>query len=219
MERECPQFALGVTAPDMEDFELSAAVLPLTSTENIVSLSARDGLPAAYEPESAGSRHLEANLTWLGENGAAVLAVFQHIEWAEQMISDFTQRSPRHRALLHSAFRHLRWRGTWTAAEPLIRAHVEELLQRVLEDKPLQPATRAEVLMGLSELSGRAVLTPEAVALFESLFSEIWPRVRACEDRIGREPWPGRTHELLHEWRQHLADPSRVLQRQGDLYD
>jgi hypothetical protein len=210
--------ALRPTTVDSPELGLSTAVTQIARAEDESSspLGRNLSLPAACRSEG----RLAPIAFALGEIGAIVEAVFRHVELAEEAIRCFIERSPaRHRDALGSAFRHLRWRGKLNVAEHLIRSHFEELLERVVEDAPLQPATRAEVLMALSDLSGHVVLTAEAFALFETLFSQISPEAPPSRNRIGREPWPGRTKELLHEMQHKLADPSRELKRQGDLYD
>lgn len=90
------------------------------------------------------------------------------------------------------------------------RAHVRELVQRALDDESLVPATKAEVMLVLSQGSLTAPLNAQHTALYEELFKDIFGHYVRPDD-VTREPYAGATAELLHTLRQKCRKEERKL--------
>ena len=138
---------------------------------------------------------------------------FHLIEIAEGTIKRFVDRYPSHASMLNRAFMALQWHLRKPVRDELYRAHVQELLQRVVEHKPLEEGTRAEALVAISDTSLRAPLVYEYAAIAEKLFLEIFgpDALGGPEQPMFHEPWPGALEELLNELRRRIRVPSRQL--------
>ena len=99
---------------------------------------------------------------------------FAQMEIAEEEIGKYQQRHPERAAAIQQTFLPLRWILNEPAPEPVFRYHVPELLQRVVDDKPLATGTRAEALMAFHVTSLKAPLTTEAMIVALDLFEQIY---------------------------------------------
>ena len=96
--------------------------------------------------------------------------------------------------------------------DELYRAYCRELLERVVDGTPLDIATKAEVLVALSTTSLRAPLIRNAMALYESLFVEIFGGLPGGEKPT--EPdWPGAEQEVFVDITRKLGR----IRRSGSL--
>lgn len=80
-------------------------------------------------------------------------SVFRDIETAENLIKKYSSKYPDHADEIDSAFLKLRRTDVLQGKDHLYKKHVEELLLRVIEGRNLAPATRAEVLGCMSEVT------------------------------------------------------------------
>lgn len=128
------------------------------------------------------------------------------MEIAEAEIASAKRQWPGKSAEIHAAFRFLQ-PFALVRCELLYRLHCREIIERVRLSQPVEPATKAEVLHALSELSLRAMPNERAVALFIALFAELVPD--KVEWPLKEEPWKGSNAELLAELRQKLARNNR----------
>lgn len=151
---------------------------------------------------------------------SAIEECFQRMEIAEEAINRFADDYPERRDEINRAFGSLCWQLPVRASDRVFRAHVEELLQRVVDRASLEEATRAEVLMLLSEGSLIAPLGPQRAALFVALFEEVWGEAPPLGGEVViNEPWKGASNELLDELRRKFRARSRRLKRKGDRCD
>jgi hypothetical protein len=137
---------------------------------------------------------------------------FGCIRVAEEEIAAAIKKHPKkHREAIDGTFKHacctemLRAKGSYT----LYRAHVRELIERMIAGVDVHPGTKAEVLAMMSGLSFIAPLTREFYAVYVRLFSGIYPQHMAAignPDWKREEPWPGRTDELIGELQRKLID-------------
>lgn len=85
----------------------------------------------------------------------------------------------------------------------LYAALARELVDRVADDKALDLATEAEVLLALSAQSLKAPLNRDGHLVMETLFARIFPgRVDAAPPP---QSYPGHLEELLREMRRRLV--------------
>lgn len=150
----------------------------------------------------------------LGEAACSAFeSEFHLIEIAEQTIKRFVNRYPSHASMLNQAFLALQWHLRKPVRDELYRAHVQELLQRVVEHKRLDEGTRAEALVAISDTSLRAPLAYQFAAVAEKLFLEIFgpDAIGGPEQPMYPEPWPEALEESLNELRRKIRVPSRQL--------
>lgn len=150
----------------------------------------------------------------LGEAACSAFeSEFHLIEIAEQTIKRFVDRYPSHASLLNRAFLALQWQLRMPVRDELYRAHAQELLQRVVDHKPLEEGTAAEALVAISDISLRIPLVSEYAALAEKLFLEIFgpDAIGGPDQPMFHEPWLGALEELLNELRRRIRVPSRQL--------
>lgn len=95
----------------------------------------------------------------------------------------------------------------WSRSAMVYRAHARELCRRARAGADLSPATDAECLLALSDMSLRCPLNSTGTALYERLFVAVTGRRVAGE--AAREPWTGACEEFLGVMRRKLRDRSR----------
>lgn len=140
----------------------------------------------------------------------AVQSALDQMAIAEEEIKHYTDRFPGNHVDIRRAFVQLRWMLKMPVPESVYRAHVQELLTRVVNDQSLMRGTRAEVLMLLSEASRMAPLRTRYVALYLKLFDKLYPQAFAGQPPFIQEPWIGSSDELLEALR-HEAKADRRL--------
>lgn len=92
--------------------------------------------------------------------------VFQHIEHAEELNAAFTRKYPEHARRFMSGFKYLGWFLEVPVADMrLYRAHVTELLQRVVDGERWMSATGAEVLTWLLKTGVETKLSDAELAV------------------------------------------------------
>lgn len=94
---------------------------------------------------------------------------------ADFEIQQAQQQHPEHAALLRRAFLACTPTGFLAYDPRVYRAHVRELLDRVIDGLDLAPGTDAEVLAVLVQASLRAPLGQQAATLYERLFARVLP--------------------------------------------
>lgn len=106
--------------------------------------------------------------------GEAITGIFRFMEIAEEEIAAAQRRWPRHADALWDSFRLLTpTKGFRHKSEHLYRQHCREILERVTEGEDTRPGTKAEVLIGLVEVSLAVPLKPEAQYLYTRLFLDL----------------------------------------------
>lgn len=119
--------------------------------------------PQAGLPGTTGTGMLEG----LGEVlDQVVPVVFQHIDHAEALSAEFTEKYPEHAQRFRQGFKYLGWSLEIPVADTrLYRVHVTELLQRVVDEESWQSATGAEVLSWLLKVGLERRLDDAEVAV------------------------------------------------------
>jgi hypothetical protein len=130
--------------------------------------------------------------------------LFDCMRVAEEEIAAAIKKDNKRRGAIDETFKHacvtqpLRLKRSLT----LYRAHVRELIARMVAGEDVRPGTKAEVLATLSEVSFAAPLPQQPYALFIRLFSEIYPQhMKAIGNPEWKkiEAWPGSTDQLLND--------------------
>ncbi|MFL6600771.1 MAG: hypothetical protein ACJ8R9_05515 [Steroidobacteraceae bacterium] len=170
---------------------------------------------AMYKNEADGARTAERlKLRPLIELvGPELLTLSRHQYRYMELALDVAERDGQDFALLKKVWPLLEWTSPVCVSDEVYRAHAREILNRVLEGKPLQPGTRAEVLAALAASAARA--TPDATAgnLLLLLFEEVWGPSFYLDHKFPPAPSWSATIEatlgklslqLLQEWRECL---------------
>lgn len=170
---------------------------------------------ASLERSSQEANHTDSLETLFEEIGAGWLlgtlqSVFDQMAIAEQEIKHFMAHFPGNHVDIQRAFVQLRWLLKVPVPEVVYRAHVRELLTRVVNDQSLMRGTKAEVLMLLSAASQVAPLGTRKIALYLKLFDELYPSAFDPQPVVIQEPWIGSSEELLEELR-HKTKTDRRL--------
>jgi hypothetical protein len=146
----------------------------------------------------------------LGPFSDAVQSAFDQMAIAEREMHTYTEQFPECGDAIDQSFVQLRWTLGTIAPEAVYTAHVRELLMRVVDGKSLQPGTKAEVLMLLSESSMVAPLGARRAALYVELFEEFYPDAFEKRPLTIHEPWAGSSSELLDELRRKAKMDRRL---------
>lgn len=153
----------------------------------------------------------------LGPIGPAIEDCFRRMSLAEAAIKRFCRRVPAHRHRLDKAFGILCWQIPVRVGDQIYIAHIEELLQRVVDRQSVSEATRAEALAFLHSASLRTPLAQQAAALYADLFQEVLHTAALFEeDKYPTEPWRGASAELLERLRRDLRVADRTFPSTGD---
>mgnify|MGYP007059383117 CR=1 FL=1 len=132
--------------------------------------------------------------------GEVISTCFSDMEIAEQEIARAQKRHPAQADLIWQSFKHLMPSELLSPkTETLYRAHCREILDRVAEGEPIQPATYAELACLFCATSLTAPLNQDGSAAYWHVFQTIFPNML---DEVGytpRESYPGRTLELIEE--------------------
>lgn len=153
----------------------------------------------------------------LGPIGPAIEDCFRRMSLAEAAIKRFCGRYPAHRPRLDKAFGILCWQIPVRVGDQIYIAHIEELLQRVVDRQSVSEATRAEALAFLHSASLRTPLAQQAAALYADLFQEVLHTAALFEeDKYPTEPWRGASAELLERLRRDLRVADRTFPSTGD---
>jgi hypothetical protein len=148
----------------------------------------------------------------IGEDLAQNLVhTLKQIELTAGMLDDAIREHPECAALLNRQFTAFQWWIPRTVSELVYRAHVRELLTRIVNGQALQPATRSEVLTLLRDLAKREGLNRQTAAVFGWLFSELTGlRYPAIVQMIEMQTDVER-NQTLAELREQLKCDSRIL--------
>lgn len=158
-----------------------------------------------------------ALLELLGPLGTTIADCFRRMSLAESAIQRFCARHPGHAKRLDGAFCILNWQLPVRVREQIYVAHLEELLQRVVDGQCVSEGTRAEALVFLNTASVRAPLRQQAAALYAELFRELLHTEALFEeDKNPTEPWRGASAELLETLRRDLRVADRIYPKTGD---
>lgn len=125
---------------------------------------------------------------------------FSDMEIAEQEIAKAQKRHPPKADVIWQSFKYLMPSELLSPkTETLYRAHCREILDRVAEGQPIQPATYAELVCLFCATSLAAPLNQDGSAAYWHVFKTIFPNALDDVEYAPRESYPGRTLELIGE--------------------
>lgn len=133
---------------------------------------------------------------------------FRSMEIAEQEINKAKGRWPRKKDALHKSFRLLMPGPLSGVREEVYRHHCQEILERVVKDEDTTLATKAEMMVAISEFTLKIPINSTMAALYERLFLEVIPRAK-LEGEPTREPYKGAAEEMLQQMRKRGRVPHR----------
>lgn len=142
-----------------------------------------------------------------GSAGVAIRGLFDRMTIAEEEIARLEREPP---GAFSTVYPTPVLRGK---RRDLYRAHVRELLERLERGAgkaKLEEATDAELLAGMYEASARAPLSSEASAVYDRLFSRIFPeKWRSLGWEATAEAWKGQVDEDIRAARRAMRVPGR----------
>ena len=152
----------------------------------------------------------------LGPVGTCLSDCFHRMTLAEDAIKRFCAKYPQHAQRLNRAFGILNWRLPDRPLDAIYVAHLDELLQRVVDGHAVSEATRAEILVFLSSASLRSPMAQQAAAAFAQLFQELLGAEAPFEnDMYAAEPWRAASAEIIADLRQRLSAEDRIYSEIG----
>jgi hypothetical protein len=144
----------------------------------------------------------------LPDQWRAVGAVFEYITQADHILRKACERWPEHAQRLNASFKLLQPPTFMRGRVPEVyKAHVAELLERVVKGQDTRPGTDAEVLCAMLDNSLVAPPTDDMARLVEVLFQRVMPG--KLEPGRVHEAWPGQHAEVLAGVRRVLAQADR----------
>lgn len=153
----------------------------------------------------------------LGPIGSVIEECFRRMSLAEAAIKRSCRRHPTQAKRINRAFGILCWQLPERVTDQIFIAHMDELLQRVVDGQSVSEATRAEALVFLNTASLRAPMAQQAAALYAQLFQELLHIDALFEEgKYPTEPWRGASAELLQKLRRDLRVADRIFPTTGD---
>lgn len=150
-------------------------------------------------------------LSMLESMGGGVLVdAFRRMDVAEEEIVAAKRRCRRKAAKLHNAFQFLCAPHLHRYSLDVYRAHVRELLGRVMRGEALEPGTDAEMLAVFSETSLKAPLESGHAHAMSVVFHRVFPEADPTKTFAGRQSWPTETEEILRDLRKKLSTARKV---------
>jgi len=132
---------------------------------------------------------------------------------AEKEIENYQLEYPRHSGELFDAFRFLMPSPLFRKiSKRVFRNHCRELLERIVLGKSTKLATKAEVLLSLSESSLDAPLRQNYAYLYYRLFKHIFGKKRTENmgiKKVGQELYKGEYKKLFKELQKKLRQDWR----------
>lgn len=135
-----------------------------------------------------------------------IMAVFEAMEVAEEVISEYKEKYPDKADQIHDAFQYMR-PSKYLKNVPMkvYRIHAEEIVQRIVNEKPLEPGTDAELLIAFSEISLKIPLHAEPATAYFRLAKKHFPEIIDMDYEY--ESYPGSIDETYEELRNKMATP------------
>lgn len=133
-----------------------------------------------------------------------IMQVFEAMEVAEEVISEYKEQYPDKADLIHDAFQYMR-PSKYLRNVPMkvYRIHAKEIVQRIIDKDELEPATDAELLIAFSEISLKIPLHAEPATAYFRLAKQHFPEIIDMEYEY--ESYPGSIEETYQELRQKMA--------------
>ena len=167
--------------------------------------------PEACEKWNGSLAFHPAFMAAMGPHSEYVQGFARRVDLAVEAIARACARQPDQSELINGAFAILVWRMPLPPTDGLFAAHIDELLQRVVEGTSVAPATRAEVLTILCMLSLKGPLDQPSAALMAILMRDLLKVDLVFESqKRATESCPGANDELLQSIRDRLCFSDRV---------
>ncbi|HQA79230.1 MAG TPA: hypothetical protein PLV96_00360 [Methanoregulaceae archaeon] len=135
---------------------------------------------------------------------------------AEDVISSMKRKRPEHAQEIHGSFKYLCPSDilTMNGSDLLYEKHCEEIIERVIEGRDVDEATKAEVLGTLVQSSLKGMLNGGCCFLYATIFEELFPgkSPEGCESY--REDYPGQAGEILYTFKRRLRTQRLCLDQE-----
>ena len=131
-------------------------------------------------------------------------AAFNLMELAEEVIRKAIEAEPDEakKGLIKNIFKYLAPHQIMLDKPRLFEAHCQELINRLLTNIDLLPATDAEILAAIVEGSFKAPLSRDGAAAYARLFVKLFPEQAAMAELLSSETYPGAVDEIIYTtWR------------------
>lgn len=139
-----------------------------------------------------------------------IIGTLKLMEIAEEEITQAMQQHPLKAALLFDSFLTVTPTLNMTTLTPQVyRAHVRELLDRVIHKQDVRPGTLAEVMIALSEASLHAPLIENAGFLYARIFRSIFGEDAVPGLSAFRESHQGAANQIERDLRRKLTVANR----------
>ena len=141
--------------------------------------------------------------------------IFSLAEHAEEVIQEMQQTHPEHKDLIYGSFRYLvPTEPLKNKAPRLYKKHCQEMITRLIKGENLSPASDAEMVGFLSDLSLKAPLNTDPRYVFQLLFTRLFPG--SDIEMIGcYETYKGAGDEIVYKLRKKLSDNRSLEEEKG----
>lgn len=144
----------------------------------------------------------------LGDDGNVFARAFEKIEIAEEEIADGIKRYPEKTDAICRNLMQYKSEALFDLCNDLFRHHCRELVDRIGQGYKIEPATVAECIVALKEISLVAPPTSSIGGFYERLFFEVFGRLPGGGEPRS-ESCKGEHAELLNEFRKKLRKEGR----------
>lgn len=102
----------------------------------------------------------------------------------------------------------------------LYRAHVQEMIERIVQEKTqkeeLEAATAAELCCLFGKVGQLQSLPTDDVVAFQKLFAQVFQDAQFSNDGVLQESYPGRADEIVAELRRGYRQPRQRKTRRNN---
>lgn len=165
-------------------------------------------------PEAENKANILSAFDAIGFDARHIYGIFEYVDIAEKFIEDTIRQQPHRASDIWDTFKLLQPSTKMMKMHmKLYDSHIRELMQRILNGEDLKPATRAEILIAMSDVASVIPIHNCGAYLFSRLFKQIFgakhPTVTAIDSVKLNEPYAGAADEMESELRHKLRDDNR----------
>ncbi len=145
-----------------------------------------------------------------GDNADRINNLFICMEIAEEVIEDAELTYPEQKEKIYTSFRFLQPSSLLQLSKhhnlELYRHHAQELVERIVQDDDIKPATTAELASVFCEVSQTQPLHHDYIAAYAKVFAAVFPtEAQEIWPEPPPESYPGRTDEIIGRLRDKFS--------------
>ena len=168
-------------------------------------------LPYTHDPSRVFENQITKGLIGevFGDNARRIYNLFSCMEIAEEVIANAQQIYPERKEEIFESFRFLKpsplLQFSGFHNPELFGHHAQEIVERIVRDEDIEPATTAELVSVFCEASLLNPLSHDYVVAYAKVFAAVFPtQAEEIWPQLPQESYPGRADEIIGRMRRKL---------------